>query len=122
MNNDEATPVVADTNEIQLHELHVEGNHGQLKNHEERSGQSPAPQEKVYYFGCGSCHPRWLQYLANGKFYTFILSLFVIVEGSIVSGKVYYNTDDALAMWARLFDDCYLLHACRPPFNSPVVY
>ena len=42
---------------------------------------------RVYYFGCGPCHPRWLQVLANPKVYTFLLCLFVVVEGAIVSGK-----------------------------------
>ena len=40
----------------------------------------------AYYYGCGRCHPRWLQFLANAKFYTLILSLFIVVEGAIASG------------------------------------
>ena len=43
----------------------------------------------VYYFGCCCCHPRWLQVLANAKMYTLILSLFIVVEGAVVSGKIY---------------------------------
>ena len=43
----------------------------------------------VYYFGCCCCHPRWLQVLANAKVYTFILSLFILVEGAVASGKRY---------------------------------
>ena len=47
---------------------------------------SSAPT-RAYYFGCGPCHPRWLQVLANPKVYTFLLCLFVVVDGAIVSGK-----------------------------------
>ena len=90
MNNDESTLVLDGTNnaDIQLQEIAC----NELKNQHEDSDQSSvrSPQDgKVYYFGCGSCHPRWLQCLADGKFYTFILSLFVIVEGAIISGKKY---------------------------------
>ena len=81
MNSDEATPAVGGTdNDIQLQEIN--GNAPTKK----QADQSSAP-DKEYYFGCGSCHPRWLQCFADGKFYTFILSLFVIVEGAIVSGN-----------------------------------
>ena len=42
----------------------------------------------VFYFGCGPCRPKWLQVFANAKFYTFILCLFVIVEGAITAGEI----------------------------------
>ena len=41
---------------------------------------------KSYYFGCKSWHPRGLQVLANKKFFTFILCLFTLIEGAVVSG------------------------------------
>ena len=83
MNSDEATPVVGGietSDDVQLQEIN---DNGRTKN---QVNQSPPP-DKVYYFGCGSCHPKWLQCFADGKFYTFIFCLFVIVEGAIVSGK-----------------------------------
>ena len=48
--------------------------------------EEDSPSHVVYYYGCGRCHPRWLQVLANAKFYTLILSLFILVEGAIASG------------------------------------
>ena len=83
MNSDEATPAVGgtDNSDIQLQEIN-----GNAQTKKQADDQSSAP-DKEYYFGCGSCHPRWLQCFADGKCYTFILSLFVIVEGAIVSGN-----------------------------------
>ena len=45
------------------------------------------PSRRVYHFGCGPCHPGWLQCLANAKVYTLLFALFVVVEGAVVSGK-----------------------------------
>lgn len=42
---------------------------------------------KQYFFGCGSCHPRWLQLLfARKKVFTFLLSVNVLLQSSLVSG------------------------------------
>ena len=51
------------------------------------SSLSPSAPTRAYYFGCGPCHPRRMQVLADPKVYTFLLSLFVIVEGAVVSGE-----------------------------------
>ena len=54
----------------------------------EPAPSSPSdPPSPVYYFGFRFWHPKWLQILADAKFYTFILVLFVLVEGAITSGK-----------------------------------
>lgn len=50
------------------------------------AADSRSSPTKVYYFGCGPCHPRWLQVLATGKMYSFMLSLFITVEGALISG------------------------------------
>ena len=59
----------------------------------ESTQSSTAQSKPVFYFGCGPWHPKWLQVLANAKFYTFILCFFVIVEGSITSGECYYQEE-----------------------------
>ena len=44
---------------------------------------------KPYYFGCGPCHPKWMQYLfARKVFFTFILSTFSFLQTGLVSGNV----------------------------------
>ena len=46
-------------------------------------------EEHKYRFGCGPCRPACLQIFRNSIFFTFILCLNVIVEGSIVLGIFY---------------------------------
>ena len=41
-----------------------------------------------YYFGAGSCHPEPLQVFASTKFFTFMLCVFGLVEGALISGKI----------------------------------
>ena len=55
------------------------------KQDSEDTAESPVGK-KVFYYGCGPWHPKWLQVLATDKFYTFILSIFVLVEGAITAG------------------------------------
>lgn len=47
----------------------------------------PSELLKVYYCGCGPCHPNWLQWFAKKKIFTLLLSLFAVIEGAVVSGK-----------------------------------
>lgn len=42
---------------------------------------------REYYCGCGPWHPPWLQIFRDSRFFTFILCLFSLIEGSLVSGK-----------------------------------
>lgn len=42
---------------------------------------------KQYYFGCGPFHPKWLQFLANKKFFTLLACCFTCLHSSIVSGQ-----------------------------------
>jgi organic anion transporter 4A len=53
---------------------------------------SPAPdhqQGRRHYFGCGPCHPKWLQVLfAKKKFFTFLLTSFTFLQSSVVSGII----------------------------------
>ncbi len=41
-------------------------------------------------YNCGIllCRPKWLQIFARKKFFTFLLFLFALVEGAIVSGML----------------------------------
>lgn len=57
------------------------------------NGSSVAEKEpgddlrKTYYFGCGPCHPKWMQYLfARKVFFTAILSTFTFLQTGLVSG------------------------------------
>ena len=43
--------------------------------------------KKTYFFGCGPCHPQWLQIFASKKFFTLILCFSTLLQGAIVSGK-----------------------------------
>ena len=45
-------------------------------------------QGKEYFCGIGRWKPKWLQVFRNAKFFTFILCLNCLVEGSLVSGMV----------------------------------
>ena len=40
-----------------------------------------------YYCGVPFCRPKWLQIFAKKKFFTFLLFLFALTEGAIVSGR-----------------------------------
>lgn len=40
-----------------------------------------------YFFGCGPCHPNWLQIFSNKKFFTLILCLSALLQGAVVAGK-----------------------------------
>ena len=79
--------------EIQLHELNGTGNHAATdkapsQQPDSTSATDPPEPDKVYYFGCRLWHPQWLQVFANAKFYTFMLCLFVIIEGAITAGEL----------------------------------
>ena len=41
----------------------------------------------THYCGILACHPTWLQVFAKKKVFTFLLFLFALVEGAIVSGR-----------------------------------
>lgn len=41
---------------------------------------------KTYYCGCGPCHPKWLNVFANKKFFTFLLCMYTLYEGALVTG------------------------------------
>ena len=43
-------------------------------------------RDEMYRVGFWRFHPDWLQVFRNAKFFTFLLCLFSVVEGSIVSG------------------------------------
>jgi len=45
-------------------------------------------EQKMYYFGIGSWHPKWLQVFASKNFFTFLLCVFGVVEGALISGNV----------------------------------
>ena len=45
--------------------------------------------EVDYRFGFSRFHPDWLQVFRNAKFFTLLLCLFSLVEGAIISGKIY---------------------------------
>ena len=48
--------------------------------------------KKTYFFGCGPCHPQWLQIFASKKFFTLMLFFSTLLQGAIVLGKlcIYY--------------------------------
>ena len=57
---------------------------------EEDSSQVPEDQPELknsYFFGCGPCHPNWLQIFSNKKFFTLILCLSSLLQGAVVAGK-----------------------------------
>ncbi len=41
----------------------------------------------MFHFGVGAFHPKPLQYFASTKFFTFMLCVFGLVEGAVISGK-----------------------------------
>ena len=47
--------------------------------------------QKHYYFGIRCWHPKWLQILANAKFFTFLLCINGLVEGALVSGELLHG-------------------------------
>lgn len=72
---------MTDTTELQL-----------LNKKEEESevedlDDTPSDLLETYYCGCGPCHPKCLQVFANKKFFTFLLSVFTLLEGAVLSGK-----------------------------------
>ena len=93
LNGVESTLLSSDSsvNLIQLEEINKEESDDDLLQHEEELEDSTmnVTSEKVYYYGCGPFHPKCLQILANKKFFTFLLSLFAFLQGSIVSGMQY---------------------------------
>ena len=48
---------------------------------------TPLHNVKPYYCGVGPCHPKKLQWFASAKFFTFILCIYGLVEGALVTGK-----------------------------------
>ena len=47
---------------------------------------APPDLLKTYYFGCGPCHPKWLQVFAKKKFFTFLFFSFTCLLASVASG------------------------------------
>ena len=87
-------PTSPDSNtEISLQELPPSDGVLEKQDSTESTQSSTARNKPVFYFGCGPWHPKWLQVLANAKFYTFILCFFVIVERSITSGESCYRDE-----------------------------
>ena len=43
-------------------------------------------KEPEYFCGVGPCHPPWLQWLRDPRVFTFLLCLYSIVEGALVTG------------------------------------
>ncbi len=41
---------------------------------------------KEYFCGIWRCRPKWLQIFRSSKFFTFIMCLYSIIEGAIVTG------------------------------------
>ena len=54
----------------------------------------PEGTRQQFYFGVWGWHPKWLQVLANAKFFTFILCVNGFVEGALVSGKSPFSATD----------------------------
>ena len=57
---------------------------------EEDRARVPEDQPELknsYFFGCGPCHPNWLQIFSNKKFFTLILCLSALLQGAVVAGK-----------------------------------
>lgn len=40
-----------------------------------------------YYCGAGPCRPKHMQVFANAKFFTFLLCVFGLIEGALISGE-----------------------------------
>ena len=65
---------------------------GEQENNFNEPNDSPETEpgndlRKTYYFGCGPCHPKWMQYLfARKVFFTAILSTFTFLQTGLVSG------------------------------------
>lgn len=59
----------------------------------------PPELAKSYTFGCNRFHPKFLQKLANKKFFTAILSVFAFFQSAIVSGKL--KSDNILFMYCH---------------------
>ena len=100
LNGVESTLLSSDSsvNLIQLKEINKESD-DDLQHEEEVEDTMNVTSdltEKVYYYGCGPFHPKCLQILANKKFFTFLLSLFAFLQGSIVSGMRYCSIDSII--------------------------
>lgn len=107
-------PQTPQTKELQLSDLNEATSANELP---------PTKSRKSYYFGCGKIHPSWLQVFADPKFYTFMLSLFVIVEGAVVSGgppimphiatihrNSYCTVEHMMCAWAFNLTHAWLIH------------
>lgn len=60
--------------------------------YEDLEDRSRVPEDQPelknsYFFGCGPCHPKWLQIFSNKKFFTLILCLSALLQGAVVAGK-----------------------------------
>ncbi len=63
---------------------------------------------KQYYFGCGPCHPKWLQFFAKKKFFTFLACCFTCLHSGSVSGQ--YKSIDSLkikCVSVSIVSDCF---------------
>ena len=76
-----------DTMELQL----LKKDSSEEKSDIEDLDNTPPDLLETYYCGCGPCHPKYLQIFANKKFFTFLLSVFTLLEGAVQSGKLYIS-------------------------------
>ena len=44
-----------------------------------------------YFCGIGSFRPKFLQVFRDAKFFTFLISLYCLLEGALATGKTLYN-------------------------------
>ncbi len=54
------------------------------ESHPEGLGDVHGPR---YFCGVGRCRPKWLQVLARGNVFTFLLCMNALIEGALVSGQ-----------------------------------
>ena len=67
----------------------VLSNEEQPKSEDNMKENIPPELSKTYYFGCGPCHPHWLQWLfARKKVFTFLLCCYAFLQGAIVVGEL----------------------------------
>lgn len=52
----------------------------------QQTGEVPAELLKTYYCGCGPFHPKFLQLFASKKFFTFLMFVYALIQGCIVTG------------------------------------
>ena len=55
---------------------------------QEHEAEGEGPE---YFCGIGPCHPPWLQWLRDARVLTFLLCLYSIVEGALVTGMYIFR-------------------------------